>query len=154
MKKQIKSRSSEETWLLGKALGKQIFARTTIALFGSLGTGKTTFVQGVAAGLEVPDTYYVTSPTYTIVNEYPGRLPLIHMDLYRLASDEELDGIGFDDLVSSLGTIIIEWPGIIDKKRLFFDLEFYFETDAEFNRDITIISSGLAGKNLLNNLVY
>jgi tRNA threonylcarbamoyladenosine biosynthesis protein TsaE len=78
------TRSPEDAHYLGKTIGRQINAGTVIALTGDLGSGKTTMVQGLARGLEVPEDYYITSPTYTLINEYPGRHSLYHVDLYRL----------------------------------------------------------------------
>ena len=80
----IETKSVADTQRLGQQIGRLINEPTTIALIGDLGSGKTAFVQGLARGLEVPSTYYITSPTFTLVNEYPGRLPLYHIDLYRL----------------------------------------------------------------------
>ncbi|MBF0234828.1 MAG: tRNA (adenosine(37)-N6)-threonylcarbamoyltransferase complex ATPase subunit type 1 TsaE [Desulfamplus sp.] len=134
--------------------------RIAIALYGGLGAGKTTFVQGFAKGLGVPEQYYVTSPTYNIINEYPtekmdtkNSLMLYHMDLYRLGSPDELEYIGFDDIAASNNSvIIIEWPDIIDETIIKFDLTIHITTDQDFNRKISFIPSGLEGSNLLNQL--
>ena len=81
---------------------------SVVALAGDLGAGKTEFVKGLAAGLG--SSAQVTSPTFTLIHEYPGgRLPLYHMDLYRLTSEHELDEIGFDDYLSRPGISAIEW---------------------------------------------
>ncbi len=153
MKISITTYSGRETKRLGEKLGSLIPASMSISLSGELGTGKTTFVQGMAKGLNVPDNYYITSPTYTIINEYPGRIALYHMDLYRLGSTEELDHLGFDEIVSSGGVVVIEWPGLLEheKKLICFDLKIIFETDEKFNRKINLIASGLEGINLLKN---
>lgn len=79
-----------------------------LALSGPLGAGKTAFAKGIAKGLAVQEE--VTSPTFTIVSEYSGRLSLWHADLYRIGSAEELELLGFDDLISNEGVTIIEWP--------------------------------------------
>ncbi|MFH1156779.1 MAG: tRNA (adenosine(37)-N6)-threonylcarbamoyltransferase complex ATPase subunit type 1 TsaE [Pseudomonadota bacterium] len=148
----ILTRSGEETQALGKALGQLLEARTAIRLIGELAAGKTTFVQGLARGLGVPETYPVTSPTYTLVNEYPGRIPLFHLDLYRLSSPDELDDIGFDDIAASESVIVVEWPEMIDASVLSFNLSVFFSIDIDFNRKISIIASGLGGANLLRSL--
>ncbi len=104
---EITTRSPVETKLLGEIIGQSIDQKTTISLSGDLGAGKTVFVQGLAKGLDVPSDYYITSPTYTIVNEYPGRLKLVHADLYWIPSGvsgaSELFDIGFEEFYDSDG---------------------------------------------------
>ena len=78
-----------------------------MALTGSLGAGKTTFAKGIAAGLGVTDE--ITSPTFTIVSEYLGRVPLYHADLYRVGSREELELMGFDEMLTRPGVTLVEW---------------------------------------------
>jgi tRNA threonylcarbamoyladenosine biosynthesis protein TsaE len=141
--------SHTQTQAVGEKLGTLITSRMVIALHGDLAAGKTTFVQGLARGLGVPDTYYVTSPTYTLINEYPGRIPLYHMDLYRLGDIDELEYLGFDDIISSQGAIIVEWPDILGPNLVAFDLDITITTDKAFNRKIIIKPSGLDGTNLL-----
>ena len=86
-----------------------------IALCGDLGAGKTVLVQGLSVGLDVPSQYYITSPTYTLINEYPGRLPLFHVDLYRLDNVNNVDvndldaNIGLYDIFNGKGIVAIEW---------------------------------------------
>jgi tRNA threonylcarbamoyladenosine biosynthesis protein TsaE len=80
----ITTHSVEETRELGRKIGLLIKQPFIIALIGDLGCGKTAFVQGLALGLGVPADYYITSPTFTLINEYPGRWPLFHVDLYSL----------------------------------------------------------------------
>lgn len=94
----------------GAALGRVVAAGDAVALVGELGAGKTVFVQGLARGLGVPDSTPVTSPTFTLVNEYRGgRLPLFHVDLYRLEREEELEDIGLDDLYRGDAVVAVEW---------------------------------------------
>lgn len=100
----------EVTHEMGRELGHLIGPGTIITLLGGLGSGKTSFVQGLAAGMNVPKEYYVTSPTYNIINEYPGRLQLYHIDLYRISDPMELDDIGFEEIVDGTGVVAIEWP--------------------------------------------
>ena len=100
--------SPEETEALGAALGKRLPAGTVIAYRGDLGAGKTAFTRGLARGLGC--TEQVTSPTYTIVNEYlGGRLPLFHFDMYRLASADDLWDIGWEDYLERGGVCAVEW---------------------------------------------
>lgn len=100
--------SPEETEKIGEKLGKIITSGTVIAYRGDLGAGKTAFTRGLARGLGYPEP--VTSPTYTIVNEYlGGRLPLFHFDMYRLASAEDLWDIGWEDYLERGGVCAVEW---------------------------------------------
>ena len=100
--------SPAETEAVGAALGRIVPAGTVIAYRGDLGAGKTAFTRGLARGLGV--TERVTSPTYTIVNEYlGGRMPLFHFDMYRLGSEDELFDIGWDDYLERGGVCAVEW---------------------------------------------
>ena len=100
--------SPEETEALGAALAAQLQPGTVIAYRGDLGAGRTAFTRGLARGLGV--TERVTSPTYTIVNEYTGgRMPLFHFDMYRLGSSEELFDIGWEDYLERGGVCAVEW---------------------------------------------
>ena len=100
--------SPDETQRVGAALAKTLCGGEVIAFLGDLGAGKTAFTRGLAEGLGVMDA--VTSPTYTIVNEYlPGRLPLFHFDMYRLGSSEELFDIGWEDYLARGGVCAVEW---------------------------------------------
>ena len=93
----ITTQTAQETQKLGIKIGQRITHPLVIGLSGDLGSGKTAFVQGLAEGLEVPGEYYITSPTFTLINEYPGRFPLIHIDLYRLDDIRDLEDIGLDE---------------------------------------------------------
>ena len=102
------SNSPAETEAIGAALGKTIKPGTVIAYRGDLGAGKTAFTRGLALGLG--STELVTSPTYTIVNEYlGGRMPLFHFDMYRLASSDDLWDIGWEDYLDRNGICAVEW---------------------------------------------
>lgn len=100
--------SPEETEAVGAALGKILTPGTVIAYRGDLGAGKTAFTRGLARGLGSQEL--VTSPTYTIVNEYlGGRLPLFHFDMYRLGSSDDLFDIGWEDYLEREGVCAVEW---------------------------------------------
>ncbi len=102
------SNSEAETQALGRRLGERLASGAVVAFTGDLGAGKTAFTRGLAEGLGVRGR--VTSPTFTIVNEYEGgRLPLFHFDLYRLGSPEELFEIGWEDYLSRGGVCAVEW---------------------------------------------
>ena len=100
--------SDKETEALGEQFGRSVADGTVIAMYGDLGAGKTAFTRGLARGLGCDDM--VTSPTYTIVNEYlGGRMPLFHFDMYRLGSEDELFDIGWDDYLERGGVCAVEW---------------------------------------------
>jgi len=103
------SHSPQETYAFGKNLGETLFSGDVVALSGELGTGKTCLAQGIARGLGVPEEYKITSPTFTIINEYPGRLILYHLDVYRLSGVRDLDEIGYEDCFNDKGVVVVEW---------------------------------------------
>lgn len=105
---QTTTHSADETQALGQRLAKRLLPGDVIAYFGDLGAGKTALTRGIAQGLGVTDL--VTSPTYTIVNEYlTGRIPLFHFDMYRLGSSDELFDIGWEDYLARGGVCAVEW---------------------------------------------
>ena len=96
-----------ETVREGEKLGRTLVSGSVIALFGGLGAGKTVFTRGLALGLGIESG--VSSPTFTIVNEYTGKIPLFHFDMYRLESENELFDIGWDDYIDRNGVCVVEW---------------------------------------------
>ena len=106
------SHSPEETEHIGEMLGKHLSGGTVLALRGGLGMGKTAFTRGLARGLGY--TGRVTSPTFTIVNEYDGATPLFHFDMYRLDGEDDLFDIGWDDYLARGGVCAVEWSERID----------------------------------------
>src|SRR3954447_20393644 len=106
------TRSDEETRALGEALGRRLGPGDVICLHGPLGAGKTTLAQGIARGLAVEDV--VNSPTFTLVQEYAGRLPVYHLDVYRLSGPEEAVDLAFDEMLAAGGVVMIEWPERIE----------------------------------------
>ena len=103
----IVTSNEEETIHEGKMLGQKLKPGAVVALYGQLGAGKTAFTRGVALGLGIGMS--VSSPTFTIVNEYPGDIPLFHFDMYRLESEDELFDIGWDDYLDRDGVCVVEW---------------------------------------------
>jgi tRNA threonylcarbamoyladenosine biosynthesis protein TsaE len=104
------SHSASETFRLGRILGEGLKSGDCVALTGELGAGKTCFTQGIAKGMGVPDCYAVTSPTFTLVNEYPGRDAILyHLDVYRLAGSMDLLEIGYEEYLLENGVMVIEW---------------------------------------------
>ena len=104
----------EETYELGKKMGEEAVPGQVICLNGDLGVGKTVFTQGFAAGLGIEGP--VNSPTFTIVQQYgEGRLPLYHLDVYRIGDISEMDEIGYEDCFFGDGVCLIEWSGLIEE---------------------------------------
>ena len=105
--------NAQQTEQLGEKLGQILTPGTVLAYTGDLGAGKTAFTRGLARGLEIPER--ITSPTFTIVNEYEGgRLPLFHFDMYRLGSSDELFDIGWEDYLVRGGVCAVEWSENVD----------------------------------------
>ncbi|MBC8286170.1 MAG: tRNA (adenosine(37)-N6)-threonylcarbamoyltransferase complex ATPase subunit type 1 TsaE [Nitrospinae bacterium] len=103
------SHSPEETLQLGKFLGSSLIPGDIILLFGDLGAGKTHLTQGICIGLGLDPDAYIRSPTFTLINEYPGRLPIYHIDLYRIDSQEEIYSLGLEEILFNQGVTVIEW---------------------------------------------
>jgi len=110
---ELESYSAEETYEIGRQLGEKAQAGEIFCLSGDLGTGKTVFTKGFAAGLSVTDT--VNSPTFTIVQEYTGRIPFYHFDVYRIQEPEEMEEIGYEDYFFGDGVCIVEWAELIEE---------------------------------------
>ncbi len=97
------------TQALGKSLGPLLFPGAVVALIGPLGAGKTTFVRAVAEGMGVKNLAGVNSPTFTLIHEYPARLPIYHFDAYRLATAEQFEGLGIQEYFAGDGVCLVEW---------------------------------------------
>ncbi|WP_149554279.1 tRNA (adenosine(37)-N6)-threonylcarbamoyltransferase complex ATPase subunit type 1 TsaE [Treponema pectinovorum] len=103
----IYTQSAQQTIELGKKIGNALKKGDIIALQGTLGAGKTTITKGIALALNIEDT--ITSPTFCLISEYEGKMPLYHMDVYRLEGTEDFINLGVDDLLYGNGVCIIEW---------------------------------------------
>jgi tRNA threonylcarbamoyladenosine biosynthesis protein TsaE len=106
---QLQTHSPQETLELGQRLGRSLSGGLVIALVGDLGAGKTQFVKGVASGNGATDPKQVTSPTFTLINEYEGQRTLIHIDTYRLKGSAELVALGFDEFIAEDAVVAVEW---------------------------------------------
>jgi tRNA threonylcarbamoyladenosine biosynthesis protein TsaE len=105
----VLTRSPRQTMNWGVKLGKLLQGGEIIALIGELGTGKTCFVRGVTQGLDVGSDAWIRSPTFTLINEYHGRLPVYHIDLYRVETRSQLEGLNLREYLYSDGVSLIEW---------------------------------------------
>lgn len=136
MKKQWETFSSEETEAIGVKMGQAAKPAQVYSLDGDLGVGKTVFTKGFARGLGI--TEHVTSPTFTIINEYLGRIPLYHFDVYRISSEEEMDDIGYEDYFYGHGVSLVEWatliPNLIPEDAIHITIEKDFEKGDDYRR--------------------
>lgn len=108
----IESYRAEDTFRIGYQMGEKAKKGEVYCLYGDLGVGKTAFTQGFAKGLGIEEA--VSSPTFTIIQQYEGRLPLYHFDVYRITDIDEMDEIGYEDYFYGDGVCLIEWAELID----------------------------------------
>ena len=144
-----KSYSTEETLALGKTFSSNLGPGSIVCLFGKLGSGKTTFIRGICEGLGTKDL--ITSPTFTLINEYKSTLPIYHFDFYRIHSELELYELGLDEYLYSAGISLIEWPEIILKdligQRFEIKMNWDIESGWETERNILITKNQNNSKN-------
>ncbi len=143
--------SPEQTWRIGELLGARLSAGDTVCLYGELGAGKTSLSYGIALGLEVR-TEYVTSPTFTFVNEYQGRVPFYHIDLYRLSDPGELENIGFERYIESDGATVIEWAERAEGELPAECLNIYLSVVDEKSRELGFFAEGERYEKMLEEL--
>ena len=105
----FRTKTPAETQTIGEKIGKQLRQGDLVALIGDLGTGKTCLTQGIARGVGVYPNQIINSPSYTLINEYAGKIPIYHVDLYRLQNHDELLDLGLDEYMEGNGICIIEW---------------------------------------------
>ena len=143
----VLSRSPEDTHAIGRAIGAAATAGSIVLLMGWLGAGKTILTQGIAAGLGVDA--YTKSPSFVLVNEYDGRLPLFHMDLYRINDAQEAWDLGLDDYLSRGGVLAVEWadraPSVFPNDRLEIRIEYVSDTE----RRLTLQALGPASAEII-----
>lgn len=144
----IRTHSVIETQKIGKYIGQSAYDGLVILLSGNLGAGKTTFTQGLAQGLGIEKT--ISSPTFTIMKNYQGRLELNHIDAYRLENLHQ--DLGFEERIGTQGVTVIEWPDFIKELWPKSYLHIAFEYVDEFTRNIVLIAKGLDEEHLLEDL--
>lgn len=149
---EVRTKSPEQTMHLGQICGQWLTQGTVIALMGDLGTGKTVFAKGVAKGVGVADEREVTSPSFVLVNEYQGRFPVYHVDLYRLHQARELEDLGWEELISTPGVTMIEWAEKALKFLPLERMEVHFEWMSAVERKLIFIGKGHKAQGLVQTL--
>ena len=146
----IITKSPEETKKLGEEIGKLTNKGDILALYGELGSGKTCLIQGISYGLKVKD--YVTSPSFTIINEYHGKIPIYHFDLFRLNNIEDIFELGYEEYFYGAGLTVIEWAEKIETllPKNYFRININFKN--YYERIISFIPYGNRFKILLEEL--
>ena len=138
MEKVVKTASPQETQSLGETLGKKMKQGDVIALIGDLGTGKTCLTQGIARGIGIAPNDVVSSPSYILINEYNGNIPIYHIDLYRIETYEEIADLGLSEYINGDGICIIEWADRMEEDLPDTCTKIYLTWEDENTRSITI----------------
>ena len=140
---EFESNSYEETQKFAEEFSKTLEAGDVLCMYGDLGVGKTAFVQGLAKGLGIDEP--ITSPTFTIVNEYSGRLPLYHFDVYRISCEEEMEDTGYEEYFYGEGVCLVEWAELVKElipaDAVWITIEKDYTKDDDYRR-ITIRQEG------------
>jgi tRNA threonylcarbamoyladenosine biosynthesis protein TsaE len=148
----LQSRSVRETVQIGKWIGKFLQAGDVVALCGELGSGKTHFIKGLAAGVGVGRSSHITSPSFTFIHEYQGRIPFFHIDLFRLTTEEEAEDLGLEEYLGRGGLTAIEWadriPTLLPEALLWITLSYR----GEHARSIEISGKGDRYEELIKEL--
>lgn len=146
------SKSPSETRRLGRGIGKLLRPGDVVALVGELGTGKTQLIKGLASGIGVKRSSYLTSPSFVLVNEYGGKIPFYHIDLFRLKDEREVEGLGLEEYLQGNGITAIEWadkiPSSLPKELLWI----YLYYTGQQTRSIELIPKGERYEKLLKIL--
>ncbi len=138
------TKSPEETKELAAELAAKLKPGDVLALDGELGSGKTCFVQGLAKGLGIPNNRYVRSPSFTLINEYEGKIPLYHFDFYRLNNAAEVADLGIDEYFEGQGITVVEWaekfPGTLPERAVCITFEIISEDERKisFNNAVSL----------------
>jgi tRNA threonylcarbamoyladenosine biosynthesis protein TsaE len=135
---QVVSYSADDTQRVGEQIGRLLSAGDIVCLYGELGTGKTVLAKGLAKGLGVPDQAAVRSPSFVLIQRYPGRVPMYHADLYRLSGPADIADIGLRELLGGDGVAVVEWADKLDASLPSERLEISLEHHSEARRVITI----------------
>lgn len=148
----VTSNSARSTLGWGRKLGKLVQGGEIIGLVGELGSGKTCFVRGFATGADVGKEAWVRSPTFTLINEYQGRLPVYHIDLYRIGKAEEVDALNLREYLYSGGVSLIEWFEYLPAGEVDEYLEIKMAHAGRTDRAITFVAHGARYEAMVNEL--
>jgi tRNA threonylcarbamoyladenosine biosynthesis protein TsaE len=148
----LQTKSTSETVRIGKRIGSLLRPGDVVALVGELGTGKTQFIKGLAEGLGLGKPTYISSPSFTLINEYPGRVPFYHIDLFRLTSEKEAEELGLEEYFQGEGITAIEWadriPSLLPDENLW--IHIYYT--GKNTRSLEIIGKGDRYEKLIEEL--
>ena len=150
--KTIETKSPEETIALGKRIGELSNPRDVIALIGGLGSGKTTITKGIASGAGVGNENSVSSPSFVLVKEYHGKMPVYHMDIYRLDERSAIDSFGYEEYIYGDGLAIIEWADKIGDILPKDFLKIELRISGEDSRMIRLVPHGARFEKIVNNI--
>ena len=144
------SKSPSETIRIGKTIGSSLQAGDVVALMGELGAGKTQFIKGLAQGIGVGKSAYVSSPSFTLINEYKGKIPFYHIDLYRLEEEKEAEELGLEEYFYGEGITAIEWadriPSLLPGELLRVNIHY----TGKQTRSIELVAKGKRYEELIN----
>ena len=148
----FQTKSPLETIRIGKSIGSFLLPGDVVALVGELGTGKTQFIKGLSAGVGVEKPTYVSSPSFTLINEYTGRIPFYHIDLFRLKAEKEAEELGLEEYFQGTGITAIEWANkilsLLPKEILWIHIRY----TGEHTRSLDIQGKGKRYEELVNRL--
>ena len=148
----LQTKTTLETIRIGKEIGGFLLAGDVVALAGELGTGKTQFIKGLAEGVGVGKSTYISSPSFTLINEYPGRVPFYHIDMFRLTSEKEAEGLGLEEYFQGNGITAIEWadkiPSLLPEELLWVHLRY----TGKNTRSIEVIPKGKRYEGLVKKM--
>jgi tRNA threonylcarbamoyladenosine biosynthesis protein TsaE len=148
----VTTEDPDQTLFLGRVFGGILAGGSLVALMGELGSGKTVLAKGIAQGLGVEDEREVTSPSFVLVNEYQGRLPVRHVDLFRLRESAEVEDLGWEEIISGPGVTLVEWaekvPDLLPSERI----EVRIQWLSPRERSFVFIGKSKATQDLVNRL--
>ena len=149
----LQTRNTSGTIQIGKSIGSLLLPGDVVALVGELGTGKTQFIKGLAVGVGIGKPTYISSPSFTLINEYKGKIPFYHIDLFRLRAEKEAEDLGLEEYFQSGGITAIEWadriPSLLPREMLWIQISY----TGENTRSIEILGRGKRYEELLEQIV-